>query len=114
MVMIPTTKFALKPEYRGPHLTRYHLPSHRQCGVRRNSMRISDIRKPRAKQLSRTCILLRLEDSNGRVPRPATLKTLEASRRIKEIEFSNNATAQHKMELVVNGFSQLNESNISR
>ena len=73
-----------------------------------------DARKPRARNLSRTFVLLRSEDSNGRVPRPAALKTLEASGRIKEIEFSNNATSQHVTELIVNAFSQLNESNMSR
>lgn len=73
-----------------------------------------DSRKPRSRNLSRTFVLLRSEDSDGRVPRPATMKTLETSGRVKEIEFGNNATSEHVTVLVLHAFGQLNDSNMSR
>ena len=79
----------------------------------RMSVADKDARKPRTRNLSRTFVLLRSEDSNGRIPRAATLQTLKASGQIKEIEFSNNATSQHITELIMNALSRLNESNMS-
>lgn len=73
-----------------------------------------DSRKPRSRNLSRTFVLLRSEDSDGRVPRPAMMKTLKASGRVKEIEFGNNATSEHVTVLVLHAFGQLNDSNMSR
>ena len=58
----------------------------------------------RARNLKRTVVLLR-NDDDLRVPEKQKLKTLQDSGRIKEIEFSNNATSQSIDEILVNSFS---------
>ena len=65
-------------------------------------------------QLKRTFILLR-EDDHLRAPKPNTLKNLKDSGRVKDLDFSNNATSQHVREIIQNNFSTfLSNDNISR
>ena len=59
--------------------------------------------KARSRQLKRTFVLLRQDDSL-RTPRASTLNILEQSGSVKEIQFLNNATSAHIAELLLNAF----------
>lgn len=63
----------------------------------------SSTRQSRSRNIKRTFVLLRNEDEL-RVPRASTLKILNDSGRVKDVEFSNNATSQHICELLSNSF----------
>lgn len=58
-------------------------------------------RRQRSRNVKRTIVLLS-DDDELRVPERQRLKNLQDSGRIKEIEFSNNATSQHIGEILVN------------
>lgn len=61
-------------------------------------------RRPRARNVKRTVVLLRNNDEL-RVPGKQKLKNLQDSGRIKEIDFSNNATSEHIGEILLNSFA---------
>ena len=61
-------------------------------------------RRQRSRNVKRTVVLLR-DDDELRVPERQRLKNLQDSDRIKEIEFSNNATSQHISEILLNSFA---------
>ena len=63
-----------------------------------------DSSRRRARNVKRTVVLLRNGD-DLRVPEKQKLKTLQDSGRIKEIEFSNNATSESIGEILMNSFS---------
>lgn len=63
-----------------------------------------DSSRRRARNVKRTVVLLR-NDDDLRVPEKQKLKTLQDSGRIKEIEFSNNATSESIGEILMNSFS---------
>ena len=68
----------------------------------------------RSRTLQRKFVLLRFCDSL-RVPRANVLRTLESSGRIKDISFSNDATAAHIQDTLLHNFSNhLTRENISR
>ena len=71
-------------------------------------------RRPRSRNVKRTFVLLR-EDDITRVPNSATIRSLEQSGRVKELEFTNNASSEHISELLMNAFGNfLNNSNLNR
>ena len=70
--------------------------------------------RPRSRNVKRTFVLLREGDVTWD-PNSATIRSLEQSRRVKELEFTNNASSEHISELVMNAFGNfINTSNVSR
>ena len=63
----------------------------------------SSTRQSRSRNIKRTFALLR-NDDELRVPRASTLKILNDSGRVKDMDFSNNATNHHIFELLSNSF----------
>lgn len=60
-------------------------------------------KKTRSRNIKRNFVLLR-NDDELRVPRTSTLKNLCDSGRVRDIEFSNNATSHHIGEILSNSF----------
>ena len=49
------------------------------------------------------------------VPRKASMRSLEAAGRVKDIEFPNNSTTEHVRELLLNSFGNyLNAADVDR
>lgn len=63
----------------------------------------SSTRQSQSRNIKRTFVLLR-NDDELRVPRASTLKILNDSGRVKDMDFSNNATSHHICELLSNSF----------
>lgn len=68
----------------------------------------------RKRNLTRTFVLLRPEDEVA-VPRDSEFRILEGSGRIKEVEFTNNATSQQIGEVLITAFpNMLKNSDLPR
>ena len=97
----------------GPQIIYWSIPT---CFFPGYDMATSgqSFRRPRSRNVKRTFVLLR-EDDRTRVPNSSTVRSLEQSGRVKELEFTNNATSEHISELLVNAFGNfLNNSNLNR
>ncbi|XP_074618766.1 uncharacterized protein LOC141877637 [Acropora palmata] len=75
----------------------------------------SETRAPRrSRNLKKKFVLLRWCD-RLRVPRTASMRSLEAAGRVKDIEFPNNSTTEHVRELLLNSFgNHLNAADVDR
>ena len=63
----------------------------------------SSTRQSRSRNIKRTFVLLR-NDDELRVPQASAVKILNDSDRVKDMEFSNNATSHHICQLLSNSF----------
>ena len=71
-----------------------------------SNMNANSKKQTRPHNIKRTFVLLR-NDDELLVPRTSTLKNLCDSGRLRDIEFSNNATSHHISEILSNSFSNI-------